>query len=383
MDFLSVPSLASLSYTEIALAVFYNHDVYKLAFEYSLPSALRPGYTKMERLTLKNILDVAVDKLSTLMLSSSCRTKVRSLIMYMIREFWIWKQNHDSILDTQLLRDIRPFWTKQLTIDRPKTARILIETKKFDAAVCFILACKYCFVEDALQLWSDMTAEQKVFVASLKRIPRYSPLETWIRDSESEAQKDVMTFSTYVELRQLPLDEHMIRAILPTKSPEVQKQILINVVANTSIYEYQPHFKLKCFQQLGKEMQEEILKIHSFIVLRCLLAWPFESNFLAVADNTRNNLSPRNFCLILETFILRLENYEWQNFELAQILKEFWDESPQNMKDYAKRDRIYELLKMVLSCDSLESLSSSSCILQEAYQKFVGIKILEAFGVYR
>ncbi|GBN04074.1 hypothetical protein AVEN_192739-1 [Araneus ventricosus] len=378
MDFLCVPSLTYLSCAEIALAVFYNHDIYKLAFDYHLPSTLRPRFYKQTRITLKRILDVAFDKISTLMIPSKFHMKVKSLILNMIHELWLWKQSLLIFLDVNKLKNIRPFWTKQLTIDRAKTARILIETTNFDATVCFLLACKYCFFDDALNLWGNMTAEQKTAVASIRGVQRYSPLEVWIRDSEFEAsQRDVVSFSAFLEARQIPLDEHVICLILSTKSPADQTKVLLTVATNTSLYAFQPDFKLKCLQQLGKKWQEEILKTQPFNVLRCLLSWPFESNFLAVADSVWNHLSPRNFCRVLDTFIFSLESYEWQNFELAEILKKFWDESPESFKDYAKQARVYELLKLVLNCNSLESLDSN--ILQGAYQEFAANKIFEAF----
>ncbi|CAL1287192.1 unnamed protein product [Larinioides sclopetarius] len=376
MDSLFVPSLKYLSCAEIALVVFYNHDVYKLAFDYHLPSTLRPRFYKQTRITLKRILEVAFDKISTLIMTSEFQMKVKHLILNIIHEFWLWKQSLQNYLDINKLKNIRPFWSQQLTIDRAKTARILIETTNFDATVCFLLACKYCFFDDALNLWSNMTAEQKTAFVSVRGIQRYFPLEVWIRDSE-QSRRDVVSFSNFLETHQIPLDEHVISLILSTKSPAEQTEVLLTVATNTSLYTFQPDFKLKCLQKLDKELQEEILKTQPLNVLRCLLTWPFESNFLAVADTVWNHLSPRNFCHILETFIFTLESYEWQNLKLAEILKSFWAESPESLKDYARRFHVFEPLKIVLNCNSLELLDGD--ILQDAYQKFAASKIFEAF----
>ncbi|GFT81806.1 uncharacterized protein TNCV_4336541 [Trichonephila clavipes] len=262
-----------------------------------------------------------------------------------------WMKEHENILDDDV-EEFSFYWKGDGTIDRMKTINTLIDSKHLPIGFRFVLACNYLLDEDVLRVWNDMpTGIQRKFLGFGVR--RYSfgkaterNTGIWCSWYKNKYEK---LLGTKFELGIAPYgwDDLSVQGNLPLKLPlEERFQMLLHILDQCN----DSYIHRICFFQMNTDQQKEALKIHPYHVLKSFLTWPGQSLFVQMAKQTWDDLPKWHYCCLLHIMLCQKILLNWKDFNYVELLQNFWNESPDDFKEYTKvNDVIFEPLMLVIT----------------------------------
>ncbi|KAF8785249.1 hypothetical protein HNY73_010821 [Argiope bruennichi] len=272
------------------------------------------------------------------------QTVVKNCIMAMFSQIVKCKATYSLILTdcaAYVNKNHKFIWKFDGTIDQRKSAKSLIENESLRIKERFLLACSYCFIDDAYCLWNSMKTTQKTFTPL--ELECHIVAKIWIEIFEENPESMRMIHSFVLQN-----NVFMLNYVLHLLPEEKQPPFLLKIALKNHVDANVMRF---CLSQLHTCYKEIVIKNSPVTVLQCFLAWPYQSTFLNVAKCLWTYLSKEGFCEILWLILHKLMDQEWSDFILIQLLKEFWSESPIDFKEHVKQQTVFEPLAVVLDCD--------------------------------
>ncbi|GFT46294.1 hypothetical protein NPIL_579701 [Nephila pilipes] len=201
-----LPTLQHLSCVKVALTIYTNPEVTAFERKYTCHSC-------------KCIQDKDWDsyvrgKVSQCALPTVFQDKVVELITTLSSELNTWRRDHDDIFGYGVYR-INNLWNSVGIIDRYEIAKRLVDCPDFPLKIRFKLACYYSMTSRVMQLWLQMSVEEKKdlenedIVGQCYELPGYESeilgfnyvrdWIDWIQTGVSEGRRDPSIF--YSRLR--------------------------------------------------------------------------------------------------------------------------------------------------------------------------------------
>ncbi|GFQ89389.1 uncharacterized protein TNCT_160751 [Trichonephila clavata] len=278
--------------------------------------------------------EMVLKKISCLGLPNILRTQLMTIIRCICLEIQKWQTEHKSKFD---FTDLQRYfcWNAHGKIDRMKTVKSLINNESLPISDCYKLARLYGIERDFISLWGKMSRVEK---DNAKHICGYN------------YQRICFEHGRAVRLETIKIYPLNFRAFFSLLSP-TEKVAWYKMYIGLKIMDYDDvRF---CLSFLEKNEQENILRQYSSKVLQYYLVWPFQDEFLNVSKNIWPYMSIENYIDLLKFIIYQRIMIGWKDFNYVWLLKEFWRQTPNNFKELAKKDEIYQLILPVINCELL------------------------------
>ncbi|WP_353274478.1 hypothetical protein [Wolbachia endosymbiont (group A) of Ennomos erosarius] len=157
MNYTFTPSLERMTLVKIATMLWNQDDTRALTARFYFRSLILSERQK----EWQEIEDKVIEKVPELLLPEPLNKKVLNFIKPIGLEILKWREYHDqnSYLGIDLPNEL--YWTPQGTVDKKKTAEVLIKDESLDITRRYRLACIYYLEDDILQLWNKIPENRR------------------------------------------------------------------------------------------------------------------------------------------------------------------------------------------------------------------------------
>ncbi|GFT40282.1 hypothetical protein NPIL_418091 [Nephila pilipes] len=157
-------SLEFLALSKVAICVYSNPNIEVLENETHDINGV---------LLLKQWEILASEKVSFLNLPVILKEKIIAFMRQLSDEINAWKIDHSSILECPSLESpIDYVWKGIGTIDRLKTTKSFIQSKRNDLSKRFQMACDYWLEEETKQMWDEIGRNAKILRSTRIKLTR-------------------------------------------------------------------------------------------------------------------------------------------------------------------------------------------------------------------
>lgn len=349
MKYILEPSLEHIALAKVAITLWSQDDVRFLLRSFSfllLPTEKRKEWDNIEKRVVKNARKLSQPGL--------LQEKILGSIKPIGLEILKWIEYHCT--GYYLYVDL-PFsfcWTPQGTIDRKRTAAVLIKDEHLDVTIRYKLACLYCLEGDIRELWNE--------------IHRYSSRSLTYDDFPGEiSQLDIVFLWTYeMKLEDARLNNYTITGRLRHRNPyqrafeyaaesglkaafeyffrkfttrdideylvDIAKRIVdrYHTIHSNSVYiPKEDYTGVLCFllSQMEEEQQREVFKKCRSQALVCFLEWPWQSFFMETVCRMWEFLSIGDYYCLASEIIGKIRG-GYKDFNYQNLFEEFWQKIP-------------------------------------------------------
>lgn len=344
-----MPSLKHITFVKIAITLWNEDDeVLNLMSKfYHIPSA---HFVVQNRNKWQDIEDKVIKKVLNLPLPEKSRKELSYFIGAVGLQIRAWKEYHNNILDVAYLRKhlSKLFWTTQGTVDKEKTAEVLVDDESLDIRTRYDLACTYCFEDRIHVLWKQLPnvpyeydlryiLEIKPFIVSYWSHYVAGEISQLVSKID-EFQRDRGTSYAYPLQRSVVSgNESATRYFIQKFSPQEKKEYLVISaqcvawdISEMELLSMKPTMDVFRFllSQMDAEQQMQVFRRFPYEVLSCFLDWPWQHFLMEIVNNMWDFLPEevhyRFFSSIVRSKVMDDDRF----FNYRRILEEFWHQSP-------------------------------------------------------
>lgn len=161
MNYILKPSLEHITLVKIAAILWNLPDVRALMMKFCLP--LQPCEESPSRKKWQAVEEIVIEKVSKLPQPRHLQEKVLGLVKPIGLQILKWIEYHcKNFLGVNLPNEF--CWMAQGTLDKKKTAGVLIKDEQMDITERYNLACIYCLEEDIPKLWNKIPENRRNFL---------------------------------------------------------------------------------------------------------------------------------------------------------------------------------------------------------------------------
>lgn len=334
---------------------FYTSEFHKKFFGESRLTSSYMRYTKWKKFI--------EEKVSFILLPNSLEKDLLNFVRHISLEVMKWLNTHSKILhDASALRSSVQ-WKSRGFIDREETAKSLIRNEKLSLRERYALASFYCFKDDAVNLWGQLTWGEKYLVGY-----DYPSLGVWNKWMKGERidWESLADYRVWIGENNIPDNRSWkfffylgVRTLFPKLSCEKKVQWLHNSLKE-EIIDYEEF--LFCVSHIENHEKENFFKEYPFHVLVYFLDWPLQGEFFEVADHLWTKITGMMFFLVLHFIIYEKIVKEWSEFNYFQLLKRFWCDSPIHLKEYIQTRNIFEVVMIAIDCQNKSSFINEEVV---------------------
>ncbi|GFY38309.1 uncharacterized protein TNIN_246721 [Trichonephila inaurata madagascariensis] len=287
------------------------------------------------------------EKTSAFYIPLTLQEGIIALIKPLQLEVHNFMDDHDGIFTEEQEWSLKFCFNADGTVDRGKTADLLIHSKWLDVQTRFVLACQY---------WSSRNVRTFFYglhkSAKKKILNKYSTLNEnlneyernvviWIRHFQagSECQSRDWCYEcynwNYVSFQSRHLDN---------LTEEERQSSLYDIFEES----YWVHIRRFCLSRMSADDRESLLKRFPLKVLRTYLYWPSQRFFLDAVNKVWHCLPGNHFTCLLHIIICQKIVELWKDFDYVNLLRELWQRSPDHLKQYVEGTDIFEILMEIL-----------------------------------
>ncbi|GFU46069.1 uncharacterized protein NPIL_27851 [Nephila pilipes] len=305
-------------------------------------------------------------KISSLWIPKSLEKELLSFVRFIRLEIKEWMSNHREIL--RCFEEPTSFhWKSSGKINYEETAKSLIGNEKLDIRTRYALASFYYLKDDAIYLWSKerMSWGEKYLIShdhpSLEIwnsiVRRKSAIE-WdkLADNRTGFDKDILGSS-------LPWYSHYhlgLQTLFPKLSRGKKIEWLRYSVKKETIDNEDLLFCLAHLET--NDDKENLFREYPCQILGYFLDYPLQSQFLEVAESLWPFLSGRMYFFLLHSIIYQRILREWKDYNYFQLLDEFWNRSPIQLKECITSKNIYQVVMLALDFDKVSSFCNKDIV---------------------
>lgn len=374
MNFYLKPTLEHIALVQVAATLWNQHDIRDLvrtyanslsisdlgASENSLSIAdlqffLYPHFFSEKHSEWKPIEDRVTGNVADLVIATSLKEKLLGYIQPIGIQILRWIEYYFRFgnFDLNLLNNL--CWTPHGTVDKKKTAEVLIKDEAIDITVRYKLACSNC-LEDAIpKLWFELPESYKISFYDLENIENNFEKELlifwgqYIRGNET-SKDDMIGRLNRISFS----DSFMLQCVSQAGNvaatkyflKKQQKHPFDEIVLKTAIYTAKKCYKASfhhfnrpqeycsevfCFllSQMNDEQQVQLFKECPIQTLQCLLDWPWQSFFVETASHLLNFFPD---CYDVLKVIINKINIGYSNYCYKKIFQGVWQQIPPSQK---------------------------------------------------
>ncbi|GFS90378.1 uncharacterized protein TNCV_4096191 [Trichonephila clavipes] len=252
-------------------------------------------------------------------------------------EIFNWITDHRGIFTVEQEWSLQFCWDLDGTINRTKTADSMIHSDCLDEKTRFVLACQYLSCRNVLSFFKDMHPSTTKLV-----VDEYL-MENGNRNNH---EKNVETLIAKRTSRPFLWTSVSLQSgLLDNEPAEYRESLLEHVFENT----YKVHIARYCLPRLSADQREELLTLHPLKILRIYLYRPYQKLFLDMANIVCQYLSGNQFHYLLHIIICQKIIALWKDFDYVNLLREFWQNSPDYLKKIVDGTEILEIMKEILN----------------------------------
>ncbi|GFS62400.1 uncharacterized protein TNIN_434341 [Trichonephila inaurata madagascariensis] len=275
-------------------------------------------------------------------------TLVKEIIVLMkplALEIHNWMVDHNGIFTEEQEHSLEFCFNPDGTLNRVKTAELLIYSKRLDVQTRFVLACQYWSSSDIgnffvyLPRSSKEQILRKYLVANENWNEHEVNVRQWINlynfEPQSRDWPDILQNCTDVSLQSRLLDYY---------SEEARKSLLDIVFEYTE----KMHVGRFCVSRMSVDHREKLLTSFPLKVLRVYLFRPYHHFFLDAANKVWNHLPGNHFTCLLHIIICQKILAFWEDYDYVNLLRQFWYSSPKHLKQFVERTEIFKILMEIV-----------------------------------
>ncbi|XP_055948343.1 uncharacterized protein LOC129981510 [Argiope bruennichi] len=340
----TVPSLQSLTEVKVALAVFNDDIIHfldefiKLGDIFTYSDSFRISKSQKER-----IKEIEM-KLFTY-LPESPVNRVIFIFRPIVGEVHFWVRDHYHIIKHIEKRHIMNnlCWKREVTIDRTKTSKQLIQNESINKRVRFALAAMYFYERDILQLWESMTTKERNNISLIDsdlvvrmwtkglRENAASPWTQWMPEYLSFAHQELITSGRLSSSGRI-----RIRSFYSVLNKYDKRRFI------HSLWPYYAHTHdlLECYYLSDETERDEIFHNPDHFrfqsktkkLLGFYIDWPLQRLFLDVVNQMWDRLTPECFEHCLFYIVQQKLSESVEDFDYLKLFKDLWNLIPESYK---------------------------------------------------
>ncbi|GFU22967.1 hypothetical protein NPIL_269941 [Nephila pilipes] len=251
-----------------------------------------------------------------------------------------WKIDHSSILECPSLESpIDYVWKGTETIDRLKTAKSFIQSKRNDLSKRFQMAGVYWLEEETEQMWDEIGRRAKILRSTHIKLMRNisDPLlkrvvNEWITllisgDVDWSRRPFPRLLPVYC-LNSLIIKGNLLQILPPTE----QLYVFIRMMKEGK----SEQVKTFCLTQMNEEHFKKVLKREPLQVYKALSNRPFHPEFHKMVDSIYAYLSEDEFICLMHKMKCERERQKPNVYDYEKQLNVLWNRSPDRFKQYIR-----------------------------------------------
>ncbi|GFY69368.1 uncharacterized protein TNIN_352931 [Trichonephila inaurata madagascariensis] len=260
-----------------------------------------------------------------------------------------WMDDHEEMLPLDKKLSLKFCFNADGTVDRVKTADLLIDSKLLDAQTRFVLACQYWSGWDVLKLFYTLHKSARVQI-----LDKYSTPNEYFEEYEENVEHwiDYYRHMRIIKSKSRGLcydcfnwtNVSLQSRLLDDLSEEKRQSILDDAFENTVNMQLGGF----CLSRMSVEHREQLLTFFPLKVLWIYLFWPYHHFFMDAVNKVWDRLPEKHFLCLLHIIICQKIVAFWKDFDYVNLLREFWYKSPDRLKHRVEGSDIFEILMEIL-----------------------------------
>ncbi|GFT16018.1 uncharacterized protein NPIL_378551 [Nephila pilipes] len=340
MDF--VLSLQHLALVRVAITVYNSPEItdIKEKFKNALGSTDSREWKPL-----------MLEKLKNSVLPDILHEKLLSILQPISLEIESWKED---MLDCVIHKPLDICWKSIGMIDREETAKRFVRSNDSDVLQRFAMACSFWMFDDVQKIWNKATVYERIHIEmTLMQEKKHSTSnETEERNPKRSKTNKVSEFwvmwfnwlhnganptTRYPSQQQRDRNKSLSWSftVLSETSPQQTLPIckLHELMQQKYISKNYGHMYFSCRDDT---LKTNYLQKAPLMILEYFLRWPLQFKFLEIAGLAWNHLKKSDFFSIMLYIYQQKISKCCSDFDYVSLLQEFWDQSPEHFKAYAK-----------------------------------------------
>ncbi|GFU32300.1 uncharacterized protein NPIL_424261 [Nephila pilipes] len=322
---------------KIALTLYIDPQVVNVESRYKKPLHLLPE-SKWQHLFAR--------KLPPSEYPEKLRLEIIAAIRPISFEYGQWLEDHKAFLPNALYIKYK----LDGTIDRKKTAKLLIFSESLGLEARFVLACQYLPLEGTHLFWQELPASFQTYI-----FQKYKSERLFATPHEKNVVRWKEMFLRKRKLR--PVDNRgslfkpigtvmtLCNPVLDSLGPDDRHSMFVDALEASA---WNISMGRLCLYRMNAIERESLLRSHPYQVLRIFLFYPLQPCFVETANGVMDIISNKGFLFLLHIMICQKIFPEWNDFDYVLLLKQFWWQSPQRCRDYVAEAGIYEIFSRII-----------------------------------
>ncbi|KAF8796922.1 hypothetical protein HNY73_001250 [Argiope bruennichi] len=343
MNPIFLPSLQHMASVKIAVQIYCNREIQSTYHQMNnIPSKnfdqarhiTYKGWKRIKEITMK-ILPAELPQL--------LKTRLADFIRPIQEQKDAWMCDHPYVYiytyDNSYFNCIS--WKSDGTIDRLQTAKNMLRNKSFHFVGRFMMACTYFLEEDIWNLREKMKGER------LAREDNNVVIRFWRKWLK---QRNNIHWSQM-------FSEHFINPKIISSDSPIRVTRIFDILPQESRWNYLVKISGKghsddvrlCLYQLDEQQRIEFMKSYPHRILIAFLKWPFQSQFMKMANQMWGYMSADAFHFVMSEFLkcYVLRNLEY--FDYLGLFREFWCSSPEFFKENIRKREQFQIIGAILN----------------------------------
>ncbi|GFW02204.1 uncharacterized protein TNCV_4989171 [Trichonephila clavipes] len=289
------------------------------------------------------------DDVSLLDIPMSLLEGIIALLKPMKLDVDYWIRDHNGIFTTEQECCLEFYFNEDGTVNRIKTADSLIYSECLSVTTRFVLACQYLSRRDILTFFKNLHEAERNEI-----LQEYSKENKTLNQHEEKVVQWITHYKAGCISESEPsgcssyrynwTDVSVQSRLLDDLSKEDCNILLSAVFESTK----KMHVGRFCLSRMSADHREQLLTRFPARVLSIYLFRPYHNFFLDAADKVLDLLPEEDFEYLLHIIIYRKIGTLCKDFDYVQLLRQFWQRSPDRLKQGVEGSYVSETLMEVL-----------------------------------
>ncbi|GFY58826.1 uncharacterized protein TNIN_147731 [Trichonephila inaurata madagascariensis] len=260
-----------------------------------------------------------------------------------------WIKDHNGIFTTEQECSLEFFFNGDGTVDRIKTADSLIYSEWLSVTTRFVLACEYLSRRDILTFFKNLPEAERN-----KILHEYSEGNKELNKHEEKVVQWITHYKEGCISESQPsgcnryrynwTDVSVQSRLLDDLSKEDCNILLDALFESTK----EMHVGRFCLSRMSADHREQLLTRFPAKVLSIYLFRPYHNFFLDAADKVWDLLPENHFICLIHVIIYSKIFALWSDFDYVELLRQFWQRSPDHLKLCVEGICISEILRKTI-----------------------------------
>ncbi|KAF8796921.1 hypothetical protein HNY73_001249 [Argiope bruennichi] len=360
MNPIFLPSLQHMASVTIAVHIYCNRKIQSTYQKMNnIPSKTFDQELHVMYTGWKRIKEITMEILPP-ELPQSLKTRLADFIRPIQEQIDDWMYDHPYVYiytyDNSYFNCIS--WKSDGTIDFLQTAKNMLRNKSFHFVGRFMMACTYFLEEDIWNLRGKMKGER------LARKDNNVVIRFWRKwlKQRNNIHWSQMFCEHFINPKIISSDSAIrVTRIFDFLPQESRSNYLEEIVRLGHIDDVR-----LCLYKLDEQQRIQVMKSDPQGILIAFLKWPFQSQFMKMANQMWGYMTADQFYFVMSYFLLHYVLRILEYFNYLGLFREFWYSSPEFFKENIRNQKEFEVIEAILNYDK----NSCTLSLEDAKKYF-------------